>query len=276
MKYKPIKHSEGRILKNIGFYNPQNDYTMFTNNPNTTSLKARVKQPKSNVDIAVQSKKYSEIPLVLGFHERNKIGLDKAYKAKNKTYVEGNTMYIAGTDPSDPRDIWDDLKIPVNLTRYSHRYEQAEKALEENQNVTKLVGHSLGQAVAEALQKKKYSSDNKLDVVGYGGPVLQMGGQKQMRFRHEGDPISMLDSGALSIGKSWNPLKAHDYGNYSDKIPENDPVQPAREKPTVQLTPTVQQTPPMGLNTMDGGGIQTFKIYGVAGYQMNYPSPKIF
>ena len=63
----------------------------------------------------------------LGFRERNKIGLDKVYKADNKTYVEGNTMYVAGTDPTDPQDIWDDLKIPLHLTRFSHRYEQAEK-----------------------------------------------------------------------------------------------------------------------------------------------------
>ena len=45
MKYKPIKHN--RIFKNIGFYNAQNDYTMFKNNPNTTSLKAMAKQLKS-------------------------------------------------------------------------------------------------------------------------------------------------------------------------------------------------------------------------------------
>ena len=101
MKYKPIKHN--RIFKNIGFYNAQNDYTMFKNNPNTTSLKAMAKQLKSNVDpadanIAVPDNKYSEIPLVSGFHEMNEIGLDKAYKATNKTYVDGNTMHTAGTD----------------------------------------------------------------------------------------------------------------------------------------------------------------------------------
>jgi hypothetical protein len=106
MKYKPIKHN--RIFKNIGFYNAQNDYTMFKNNPNTTSLKAMAKQLKSNVDpadanIAVPDNNYSEIPLVSGFHEMNEIGLDKAYKAINKTYVDGNTMYIAGTDPTNPQ-----------------------------------------------------------------------------------------------------------------------------------------------------------------------------
>ena len=79
---------------------------MFKNNPNTISLKARAKQLKPNVDpadanIAVPDNKYSEIPLVSGFHEMNEIGLDKAYKATNKTYVDGNTMYIAGTDPTN-------------------------------------------------------------------------------------------------------------------------------------------------------------------------------
>jgi hypothetical protein len=97
MKYKPIKHN--MIFKNIGVYNAQNGYTMFKNNLNTTSPKAMAKQLKPNVDptdanIAVPD-------MVSGFHERNEIGLDKAYKATNKTYVDGNTMYIAGTDPTN-------------------------------------------------------------------------------------------------------------------------------------------------------------------------------
>ena len=66
---------------------------------------------------------------------------------------------------------------------------------------------------------KKYNPDNKLKVVGYGSPVFQVddfvGGQKTIRFRHEGDPVSMLDDGAISDDYKINPSEAHDYGGYN-------------------------------------------------------------
>ena len=58
-------------------------------------------------------------------------------------------MYIAGT--SNLQDIWDDLKIPFNLTKYSKRYEDADKLLKDNPQIDDIVGHSLGGAVALEL-----------------------------------------------------------------------------------------------------------------------------
>ena len=79
-----------------------------------------------------------------GFRRRNEEGLRRAYAAPDKTYVDGDTEFIAGTDPTDYRDLLADAMIPFNMTRYGHRYSQAEKTLKENPQVTRLVGHSLG------------------------------------------------------------------------------------------------------------------------------------
>ena len=45
----------------------------------------------------------------------DKEGLDKAYARADKLYVNGNTMYVAGT--SYVQDVWDDLKIPFGKNR---------------------------------------------------------------------------------------------------------------------------------------------------------------
>ena len=46
------------------------------------------------------------------FHKTNEIGLQKAYRANKYLYVDGDTMYVAGSQTA--RDWWDDFtKIPV-------------------------------------------------------------------------------------------------------------------------------------------------------------------
>ena len=161
-------------------------------------------------------------------------GIRKASAAPTKAHVEGDTEYVAGTDPTDYRDLWADLLIPFSLTRYGHRYEQAKKTLDENPQVTKLVGHSLGQATAAAIQKQYYG-DRNLKVVGYGSPELSMGSHltpDTMRFRHEGDPISALDGESMNVGSSLNPLEAHAYTGYTDELPENAPEESLEENNT--------------------------------------------
>jgi len=147
----------------------------------------------------------------IGFQERNEEGLEKAYASKNKTFVDGDTEYIAGTDPKNPQDIWDDLKIPFGLMKYSNRYKQAEKTLRENPGVKHLVGHSMGVSVGEEMEKT-----NNLSLVGYGAPIVSEPGANETDYRHGGDPISMFDKGAKTIGYSLNPLKAHEYTGYSN------------------------------------------------------------
>ena len=82
-------------------------------------------------------------------HERNAIGLDNAYASPSKLYLQGDKLYIAGT--SSLQDVWDDLKIPFHLTRFSQRYQNADNLLAKHPEVTDLSAHSLGSAVAQDL-----------------------------------------------------------------------------------------------------------------------------
>ena len=81
------------------------------------------------------------------------IGLDKAYGSNTSTYIDGDTMYIAGTDGW--KDVFNDwVKIPFGLTKYSHRYKQADDVLKDNPQVKQLTGNSLGGVVSLELQNK--------------------------------------------------------------------------------------------------------------------------
>ena len=122
------------------------------------------------------------------------------------------TNCLLKTRTSSLQDVWDDLKIPLRLTRFSQRYQVAHDLLKNNPQVKKLVGHSLAGSVSLELQKQH--PDKNYDVTTYGAPVLQMGGQKYKRFRKAGDLISGLDDGAITYEGSVNPKEAHSYRNY--------------------------------------------------------------
>ena len=62
-----------------------------------------------------------------------------------------------------------DLKIPLHLTRYTQRYNEAEKALKDNPQITKLIGHSLGGSVS--LELEKNNKNKTFEVRTYGAPV---------------------------------------------------------------------------------------------------------
>jgi hypothetical protein len=132
--------------------------------------------------------------------------------------VDGDTEYIAGTDPTNPQDLWDDLKMPFGLMRYSHRYKQAEKTLKENPQVSHRVGHSMGEAVGEEMEK----TERDLSLVGYGAPVISKPGADETDYRHAGDPISMFDRGAKTVGGSINPIEAHSITGFSDADNKDD------------------------------------------------------
>ena len=61
-------------------------------------------------------------------------------------------MFLAGT--SNLQDVWDDLKIPFGLTRFSQRYHDADNLLEKDPQVQNIVGHSLSSNVSLELQKR--------------------------------------------------------------------------------------------------------------------------
>jgi thymidylate synthase (FAD) len=66
-----------------------------------------------------------DIGLTNTFHQRNQIGLDSAYKSGTKLSIKDDTMFVAGT--SNLQDAWDDLKVPLGLTKFSQRYQDVNK-----------------------------------------------------------------------------------------------------------------------------------------------------
>ncbi len=134
-------------------------------------------------------------------HMSDKVGLHRAYDSSRKIYAHGSTLYIAGT--ASLRDVWDDIKIPLHLTRFSDRYQNASKYLEDHKNIKSLVGHSLGGSVALELQKD--FPDRKFKSNTYGAPVASLSGADN-RFRNYFDPVSILDRGAdNTLHMGFNP-----------------------------------------------------------------------
>ena len=109
------------------------------------------------------------------------------------------------------KDLGDSTKI--------HRYEQAKEEQEkQGDKVKHLVGHSMGGNVALELQKE----NPNLKSTTYGAAVWQPFSTEQGdRYRHGGDPISMFDRGAKTIGSSWNPLSAHEFTGYPEGYTSN-------------------------------------------------------
>ena len=118
-------------------------------------------------------------------------GLEKAYSLGDYV-IHGKTMYIAGSHTE--KDWYDDVtKIPVwGDVRNSTRYQAVEKALKENPQVNRVIGHSLGGSVALQLEKD-YPTQITFSRT-YGAPVLDAwkGGNNE-RYRHYADPVSILD-----------------------------------------------------------------------------------
>ena len=165
-------------------------------------------------------------------------GLDKAYKSNANIYFApgGDTLYISGTKHVDSiiknqlrapgyasllqnlfnndfQDVFDDLKIPLHLTRYTQRYNEADQALKANPLITKIIGHSLGGSVS--LELEKNNSDRTFEVRTYGAPVWSSE-KSNNRYRASWDPISMFDKGANTVnGTSFNP-HAYDNGFNND------------------------------------------------------------
>ena len=132
-------------------------------------------------------------------------GLDFAYGLAGGSYVPaGDTLYVAGTKSA--RDVWDDPKIPFCLTSWSDRYQNADWALDASPQVTRIVGHSLGGAVA--LKLAKNHPWRQLETETYGTPVFSFSGSAR-RHRHYLDPVAALDAGAQTTTPQG--LSPHSY-----------------------------------------------------------------
>ncbi len=83
-----------------------------------------------------------------------------------------STFYFAGT--KSLRGVWDDLKIPFGLSSWSERYASADRVLDAAPHVRRVVGHSLGGAVALELQQKHPQLNFASET--YGAPVMSLAG----------------------------------------------------------------------------------------------------
>jgi len=163
-------------------------------------------------------------------------GLARAY-SQGDAYTHGGTTYIAGSHTA--RDWWDDVtKVPFwGDVRKSERYQQADKALKANPKVTRVVGHSLGGAVALEAQKQ----NPKLASRTYGAPVFDPLGldSKAERYRNVGDPVSIFDRSAK---KSIHPHPfssfsgPHDYSNIAASHMSEGTAAMENQDKTVSIT----------------------------------------
>ena len=119
------------------------------------------KQYKRNMDLTNKAYRTNTDPKPKAsteeYHKLNEMGLQKAYNSPNYIYKDNDTLYLAGAKTA--RDICGDLKIPFGLTRYSKRYMDTDKVLQQDPNVHNLVGHSLGGSASLELQKNHPERD---------------------------------------------------------------------------------------------------------------------
>ena len=166
----------------------------------------------------------------------DKQGLDKAYAANEYLHVNGDTLYVAGTQTV--RDVWDDItKLPFGKMQEAQRYQDADALLAKNPQVTNLVGHSMGGAAVLELQKNHAEKQFKTNT--YSAPLVSLtkpDNENNHRYRNLFDPISIFDRGAESNWKSmplvhyslayqegdqgefWKGVtSAHSYDNFTKK-----------------------------------------------------------
>ena len=130
---------------------------------------------------------------------KDEYGLIDAYREADGIAVHGDTMYISGTRLdrlSGLTDVLDDLTfVPLREAYNTQRYQQALAALKKSKGRVKfLVGHSLGGAAAAALTERFPELEARV----YGAPLMRSSASVRVRsFRHQYEPISMLDRGAL-------------------------------------------------------------------------------
>ena len=137
-------------------------------------------------------------------------------------YKTGKTLYISGAtgkDGSITRGILDDLiHLPSRGAERTEKYKDAIKILEQSPEITRLVGHSLGSAVANTLDQ---SFPNKYETTVYATPAVKpkrKGKQdpKHRDYRNPNDPVSVLDGYAITSNfNDTNPIVAHGSANFA-------------------------------------------------------------
>ena len=137
-----------------------------------------------------------------------------AYQSDLRLATIRSTMYIAGTSRST--DVRDDLLLPIpdylgGGVRKTRKFFEAQSFLMANPHIRRIVGHSLGAAVAKALAR-----DHGLDYEIYNNPGWHPLPGAEDGFSHTNywDPVSHADSGKAAASASFNP---HDYHKEADR-----------------------------------------------------------
>ena len=145
-------------------------------------------------------------------------GLSRAYGNGQGFYIDGDKMYVSGTFGKGTfggavNDILADVGLPFKMTKYSQRYKDTSKALDENNEVKHLITHSLGSSVGAQITKDY--PERELTLTSYGAPFISRRSKitdDYINFRSILDPVSIADRGAITVYTgSLNPFTNHDY-----------------------------------------------------------------
>ncbi len=102
-------------------------------------------------------------------------GLDKASAHESRVLPQGDTLRVA--DTKSLRDVWDNVKILLGLASWSQRYVDADRTLDASPHTWRVVGHSLGGAVALGLRATRPGLHLQSETCGRGPRVVSGWGQ---------------------------------------------------------------------------------------------------
>ena len=144
-------------------------------------------------------------------------GMGHAMKRDSRIFVSGDTMYLGGT--MSLQDAKDDVQyVSVGQIGKTRRYKDAMAALKTKPWITRVVGYSLGGAVAQRMGEE----DDTLTVVTFAAPTY-VSPKKGIAFRHRLDPISALNTQATTqdfrLGDFVDP---HTYRGFQPVDPKRD------------------------------------------------------
>ena len=152
----------------------------------------------------------------------DRFGLSNAYASKSGLYSTGKTLYISGTtgkDGSITRDIIDDLiHLPTRNAEQTEKYKDVINYLKDNQQIKRVVGHSLGSAVVNTINQ---DFPNKYQSTTYATPAIKpkRKGKQDPRhrdWRNPNDPVSALDGFAITSDYNEpNMITSHGFKNFA-------------------------------------------------------------
>ena len=106
----------------------------------------------------------------------------------------------------------DKFLIPSHNLQFSDKYRDVMNEFEQNPDVTRLVGHSLGSLVLQEINNR---NNQKYITTTYNAPFIAFGngGGKDphhLRFSNRADVVNVVDRDAIKIDTGTsNPVEAH-------------------------------------------------------------------